>query len=67
MSFIKIKLPFDKIYVDLIEQYIQLLVIFILYYLLEKEEKFNFFKLILYVFLGLLFNKLILKEIISFQ
>jgi hypothetical protein len=65
MALITYKLPFDDMYIDLIKQVIKVLVIFILYYSLEKSNKINVFKLILYVILGLMFNKLVIEEIID--
>jgi hypothetical protein len=65
MALITYKLPLNEMYIDLIKQVIKVLVIFILYYSLEKSNKINVFKLILYVILGLMFNKLVIEEIVE--
>lgn len=65
MALITYNLPLDEMYIDLIKQVIKVLIIFILYFSLEKSNNINVMKLILYVILGLIFNKLVIEEIIE--
>ena len=65
MALITCKIPLEQIYVDLIKQIVKIVIIFILYMSLEKTNEIKVYKLILYIILGMMFNKLVVEEIID--
>ena len=67
MTIIDLELPLNKNYIDLIEQFITIFSVFICYSILEKSEKITISQLINYSIIGIMFHKLIISEIISFN
>ncbi len=66
MALFKIKLDLDQKYIDLINQYLAVLSAFLFLILLEPLENLNALTLLFYAILGIMFNKLILEEVVEF-
>ena len=67
MALFELDLAIDKSYKNIIEQYLFILCSFIFMIMLEPATKISAISLLFYSVLGMLFNELVLKQIIIFK
>ena len=67
MALFEIDLAIDETYKKIIKQYLFILCSFIFMIMLEPATKISAISLLFYSVLGMLFNELVLKQIIIFK
>ena len=67
MALFELDLAIDETYKKIIEQYLFILCSFIFMIMLEPATKISAVSLLFYSVLGMLFNELVLKQIIIFK